>query len=77
VFDRIEHYKFSKIVLHFQNRPNRRFPNKQRRDRGDMGLIPVGRLEGVLDRVAFSLRVGEISEVIATDQGFHILQRYA
>jgi protein-disulfide isomerase len=62
---------FTAMILRFSDDPN------AARDRGDMGLVPQGRLEGALDRVAFTLRVGEISEVIATDEGFHILQRYA
>lgn len=61
---------FTALILRFSDDPN------AARDRGDMGLVPQGRLEGPLDRAAFSLNVGDISEVIATDEGFHILQRY-
>lgn len=61
---------FTAMILRFSDDPN------AARDRGDLGLVPQGRLDPPLDRAAFALRVGEISDVIGSDQGFHILQRY-
>ncbi len=42
---------------------------------GDMGFIHKGRLRPEeLDKVAFSLKVGELSDVIQTIYGYHILK---
>ena len=43
--------------------------------RGDLGWIPKGYLlDAKIEEVAFALPVGEHSDVIATDVGFHILR---
>lgn len=43
--------------------------------RGDLGWVPRGYLlEPKIEEVAFNLTVGEYSDVIATDVGFHILR---
>jgi len=43
--------------------------------RGDLGWVPRGYLlDAKIEEVAFSLQVGEHSDVIATDVGFHILR---
>jgi parvulin-like peptidyl-prolyl isomerase len=43
--------------------------------RGDLGWVPRGYLlDPTFEEVAFSLAVGEHSDVIATDVGFHILR---
>ena len=43
--------------------------------RGDLGWVPRGYLlDARFEEVAFSLAVGEHSDVIATDVGFHILR---
>ena len=43
--------------------------------RGDLGWVPRGYLlEPSIEEVAFNLYVGEFSDVIATDVGFHILR---
>lgn len=43
--------------------------------RGDLGWVPRGYLlEPKIEDVAFNLTVGEYSEVIATDVGFHIVR---
>lgn len=41
---------------------------------GDMGFIHKGRLETYIEDVAFSMKVGEISDVIQTIYGFHIIK---
>ena len=42
---------------------------------GDLGWVPRGYLlEPKIEEIAFSLGVGEHSEVIATDVGFHIVR---
>src|SRR5262249_4970514 len=43
---------------------------------GDMGLFPV-RFSGIHDvivRTAFSMRVGEVSDVVTTEFGFHLIK---
>jgi peptidyl-prolyl cis-trans isomerase SurA len=44
------------------------------RDGGDVGVIRQGDMDPVLERVAFSLKPGSISEVIHTPGGFHIIK---
>ena len=41
---------------------------------GDMGVFRRGELVSVIDEAAFSLNVGEVSPVIQTSLGFHILR---
>ena len=41
---------------------------------GDMGVFRQGELFPALDKVAFTLEVGEVSEVIQSPKGFHILR---
>ncbi len=41
---------------------------------GDLGYIRMGQLDKQLESVVFSLKAGEISEVVETDYGFHIFK---
>lgn len=41
---------------------------------GDMGVFRQGELYAALDEAAFSLAVGEVSPVVQTPRGFHILR---
>jgi parvulin-like peptidyl-prolyl isomerase len=41
---------------------------------GDLGWIPLGVVAPELERSAFALQPGEISEVIAVGEGYHIIQ---
>jgi parvulin-like peptidyl-prolyl isomerase len=40
---------------------------------GDLGFIPRGRMPDAFDKVAFSLKVGEISDLVRTQLGYHIV----
>jgi len=41
---------------------------------GDLGWVHKGRLEPEIEDVAFKLKVGEISEIIETTDGYHIVK---
>jgi peptidyl-prolyl cis-trans isomerase D len=41
---------------------------------GDLGWVGQGRLPATLDSVAFSLDIGQMSDIIRTSDGFHILR---
>jgi parvulin-like peptidyl-prolyl isomerase len=41
---------------------------------GDLGWIPLGVIAPELERSAFALQVGEISDVISVGEGYHIIQ---
>lgn len=46
---------------------------RSRQTSGDLGWIGKGMLPSALDSVAFGLEPGQMSEIIRTEQGFHIL----
>jgi peptidyl-prolyl cis-trans isomerase SurA len=58
---------FGKMARQFSQGPN---PEGG----GDCGYFQPGELLGDLDRVAFSLEVGQVSEVIETPVGFHLVK---
>ena len=72
--------RIGKIAATLANRPGR-FAEQARRysecptalDGGKLGEIGRGQLFPELDAVLFGLREGEISEVIETEMGFHLL----
>lgn len=44
---------------------------------GDLGWVSRGQCEASFEQAAFSLRVGEFSDVITTSRGVHLIQRIA
>merc|ERR1719401_1279811 len=44
---------------------------------GDLGWVSRGQGEASFESAAFTLRVGEISDVVATSRGMHLIQRIA
>jgi hypothetical protein len=43
---------------------------------GLMGLFKKGNLPEALDRAAYSLKVGQISDIVQSDNGYHLLKLY-
>lgn len=41
---------------------------------GDLGFFPKGKSDPVFEKAAFSLQRGEISEIVETQYGFHIIK---
>ena len=47
------------------------------KDRGDLGSFKQGELLPVIEREALRLKVGEVGEIVKTDNGFHIIKLLA
>jgi len=41
---------------------------------GDLGFFPRGQMPPAFDAVVFSLRPGQVSDVVSTDYGFHLFR---
>jgi peptidyl-prolyl cis-trans isomerase SurA len=48
--------------------------NSSAKDRGDLGYFKKGELLPILEKEAANLQIGEVSGIIRTDFGFHILK---
>merc|ERR1712048_1465095 len=44
---------------------------------GDLGLFGRGKMQKAFEEASFALRIGELSEIISTDSGVHIILRVA
>lgn len=58
---------FAKLAKEFSS-------DSSREKGGDMGFIHKGRLEPYVEDIAYSLKVGEISDVLQTIYGYHIIK---
>ena len=48
-----------------------------RKKDGSLGYFTKGMMVKEFDQVAFKLQIGEISEPVKTEFGYHIIKRYA
>jgi len=59
--------KFETLAEQYSEDPN---SNKKG---GDLGYFPRGKMPKAFDAMAFSMKPGEISEIVETDYGYHII----
>lgn len=59
--------EFAKLAKEFSDDPGRE-------KGGDIGFIHKGRLEPYIESIAYSMKVGEMSDVLQTIYGYHIIK---
>lgn len=47
------------------------------KNRGDLGYFELGMMQAPFEDAAFSLSIGEMSEIVSTDSGYHLIYRIA
>ncbi|MBI3754266.1 MAG: peptidylprolyl isomerase [Deltaproteobacteria bacterium] len=58
---------FAKLASTFSQGPNAK-------DGGDLGFVRAGEMDKAIEKAAAGLKIGEISDIIQTATGFHIIQ---
>lgn len=59
---------FSELASRFSEDPG------SKQNGGDLGFFPRGRMAPEFEKAAFSLKPGEVSEIVQTNFGFHIIK---
>jgi len=67
---RSPNYDFAELAKNFSNDANTASQG------GDLGVVSVGELHLDLEKAAWALDIGQVSDIIETPEGFHLLYRH-
>ena len=65
----------SSFSNHFSNACQQRSDCGSFQNGGDLGLFGRGMMQQPFEEASFSLKIGEMSDVVGTDSGYHLIYR--